>query len=146
MYKMKVKYEDLDGEEQVEEFMFHYSKQELATMNYNYEGGLQAYILKIQKAESVKDIIALIKDIVLGAYGRKSDDNKTFIKEIDGHKLADDFKQSEAFSEVFMTLASDEKKLEEFINGCLPKSLLKEIEAEKKKLEASGSGSVTPIQ
>ena len=49
-------------------------------------------------------------------------------------KLANKFKQSEAFSECFMTLASDEDKLTEFINGCLPKSLLKEIEAENKKL------------
>ena len=143
MYNMKITYEDLEGNEITETFQFHYSKQELAELNYNYEGGLEAHIKKIQEAESVKDVIALIKDIVLGAYGEKSADGKRFIKETeDGHKLANDFKQSEAFSECFMTLASDEKKLTEFINGCLPKSMLKEIEAEKKKL---GDSSVTPI-
>lgn len=141
MYNMAITYEDLDGNEITENFLFHYSKQELAEMNYNYEGGLQAHIEKIQKAQSVKEVIALVKDIILGAYGIKSEDNKAFIKEVNGHKLADDFKQTEAFSECFMTLASDEKELEKFINGCLPKALLKEIEAEKKKLNAS----TTPI-
>lgn len=143
MYNMKIKYEDLDGNEINETFQFHYTKQELAEMNYNYEGGLEAHIKKIQEAESVKDVIALIKDIVLGAYGKKSDDGKHFIKYTeDGRRLSDEFKQSEAFSECFMTLASNEGKLTEFINGCLPKSMLKEIEAEKKKL---GDSSVTPI-
>ena len=43
-----------------------------------------------------------------------------------------------------MKLAGDQDALTEFINGCLPKSLLKEIEAEKKKL---GDGSsITPIK
>ena len=143
MYNMKITYEDLEGEEQTEEFMFHYSKQEIVELNYNYEGGLQAHIEKIQKAESVKEVIELIKDIILGAYGEKSADGKRFIKEVDGHKLAEDFKQHPAFSECFMTLAADQDKLTAFINGCLPKSLLKEIEAEK-KLDAGSS--VTPIQ
>ena len=144
MYNMKITYENFDGEEITEEFLFHYSKQELTELNYSYEGGLQAHIEKIQKAESVKDVIALIKDIILGAYGEKSADGKHFIKEVDGHKLADDFKQTEAFSECFMKLAGDQDALTEFINGCLPKSLLKEIEAEKKKL---GDGSsITPIK
>lgn len=142
MYNMKITYEDLEGNEQTEEFMFHYSKQELVELNYNYDGGLQAHIEKIQKADSVKEVISLVKDIVLGAYGEVSSDNKHFIKEVDGHKLADDFKQHAAFSECFMTLAGDEKKLTEFINGCLPKSLLKEIEAENKK---RGDSAITPI-
>lgn len=145
MYNMKITYEDLEGNEVTETFQFHYSKTELAELNYNYDGGLQAHIEKIQKANSVKEVIALIKDIVLGAYGEKSADGKHFIKEDEeGHKLANKFKQSEAFSECFMTLASDEDKLTEFINGCLPKSMLKEIEAEKKKLNAESS--VTPIK
>lgn len=142
MYNMKITYEDFDGNNVTDEYQFHYSKQELATMNYNYEGGLQAHIEKIQKAEDIKEIIALIKDIVLGAYGEKSSDGKTFIKyDLDGHRLADKFKQTEAFSEIFMKLASDENELTKFINGCLPKSLLREIEAEKKKSDSS----VTPI-
>jgi hypothetical protein len=51
--------------------------------------------------------------------------------------LAEDFAQTEAYSELFMLLATDAKEAEKFINECIPQSLRKEIEAEQRNAAIS---------
>lgn len=133
MYIKEIKYEDLDGNPITEKFMFNYNKAELTVMNLEQPGGLQAYIEKIANTNDVPSLIKLFQKLILDSYGIKSDDGKHFIKEIDGHKLADDFKQTEAYSELFMLLATDAKEAEKFVNGIIPKSMVKELEEERKK-------------
>ena len=64
----------------------------------------------------------LFKQIVLKAYGEKSEDGKRFVK---SKEIAEAFSQTEAYSEIFMELAMDEKAAAEFVNGILPANLTK---------------------
>lgn len=132
MYKKEIEYEDFDGNKQKETFMFHYSKAEIVDMNLNIPGGLQAYIERISNTKDTPELVKIFKKLILDAYGELSDDRKKFIKVRDGHKLAEDFAQTEAYSELFMLLATDAKEAEKFINECIPQSLRKEIEAENR--------------
>ena len=62
----------------------------------------------------------MFKDLVLKAYGVKSDDGRRFIK---SKELSDEFSQTEAYSQIFMELATDDKAAAAFINGIVPADL-----------------------
>ena len=129
MHKEVITYIDYDGVEQTEEFLFNLNKAELMEMNFSASGGMEKMLKRIVEAKDTKRIVEVFKDIILKAYGEKSDDGKRFIKYRDGHNLADDFAQSEAYSELFMKLATDEDAAIAFINGIIPKQLADELAA-----------------
>lgn len=129
MRKETITYTDYDGIERTEDFYFNLSKPELMEMDYSAAGGMDKMIKKIVDTQDTKKIIELFKDIVLRSYGEKSDDGKRFIKYRDGHRLSDDFAQTEAYNELFMKLATDEKAATDFINGIIPASLAHEMAA-----------------
>lgn len=142
MYIKEITYEDYNGQKVSEKFYFNFTKAELATMNLEQEGGLQNYIERITNERDTPKLIKLFQDLILKAYGVKSDDGKKFIKVKDGHKLAEDFMQTEAYSVYFMTLVQDDKEATNFINGCIPKEVLMEVQENQKK----GGAPITSIE
>ena len=129
MRKETITYTDYDGNERTEDFYFNLSKPELMEMDYSAAGGMDKMIKKIVDTQDIKKIVELFKDIVLRSYGEKSDDGKRFIKYRDGHRLSDDFAQTEAYNELFMKLATDEGAATDFIKGIIPASLAHEIDS-----------------
>lgn len=113
-----IKYTDYDGVERTENFYFNLTKAELAELNLTTEGGLQNVIQKIIDAKNVPEITKWFKKIITMAYGEKSADGRRFIK---SEKLTEEFLQTEAYSELFMELLSDEKAAADFVNGMIPK-------------------------
>ena len=132
MIKKTITYTDYDGNERTEDFYFNLSKPELIEMQTSEAGGLEKKIEKISKEQDVKKIIELMKDIIKKSYGVKSDDGKRFIK---NQEVLDEFMQSEAYSELFMSLATNANEASDFINGILPKGLVEEA----KKIEAQNA-------
>ena len=132
MIKKTINYTDYDGNERKEDFYFNLSKPELIEMQTSEAGGLEKKIEKITQEQDIAKIIELMKDIIQKSYGVKSDDGKRFIK---NQEILDEFMQSEAYSELFMELATDANAASEFINGILPKGLVEEA----KKIEANGN-------
>ena len=141
MYIKEITYEDYNGEKVTEKFYFNFSRAELATMNLEVEGGLQNYIERITNTRDVPSLIKLFQDLILRSYGVKSDDGKKFIKVKDGHKLSEDFAQTDAYSEYFMLLVQDDKEAEKFINGVIPKQILDEA-VKNKNLPNSSVSSI----
>lgn len=122
MLAKKITYTDYDGNERTETFYFNLNKAELTEMELSSEGGLSKMIQKIVDEQDTTRIIAIFKDIILRSYGEKSPDGKRFMKKAsDGHMLADDFAQTEAYSELFMELASNADSASEFVNAIVPK-------------------------
>ena len=93
-------------------------------MQMSTEGGLEKRIQKIVSSQNGKEIMALFKEIILKAYGVKSDDGKRFIK---NQEVRDEFEQSEAYSELFMKLVTDADAAQKFINGIIPKDIANQI-------------------
>lgn len=122
MLKKTITYTDYDGNERTEDFYFNLTKAEIIELNLSPTGGLEKSIKKIIKEEDTAKIIEIIKHIILVSYGEKSLDGKRFVKTAsDGHKLSDDFKETEAFSELFMELIESDKNASAFISGIIPK-------------------------
>ena len=135
MLKKSIKYTDYNGVEREEEFLFNLSKAELMEMEMGTTGGLAESIQKIIDAQDAPAIIKVFKDIILKAYGEKSADGKRFIKVSDnGTPLSIGFSQTEAYSQLFMELATNADEAAKFIRGIIPNDI--DIsEEELKKLQ-----------
>ena len=118
MLKKNIKYVDYDGNDRAEDFYFNLNKAEVIELQLGTVGGLTKTLEKIVQEKDTSRIIEYFKTIILKAYGQKSADGRRFIK---SQELRDAFEQTEAYSELFMELASDAKMAAEFINGVLPK-------------------------
>ena len=120
MLKKTVTYVDYNGVERTEDFYFNLSKAEVTEMELSVEGGFSKMLEEIVKSNDNARILELFKEMVLKAYGEKSADGRRFIK---SKELAEAFSQTEAYSEIFMELAMDEKAAAAFVNGIMPSNL-----------------------
>ena len=117
MLKKTITYTDYNGTERTEDFYFNLTKAEIMEMEMSTTGGLAEMIQRIVAAQDAPAIIKIFKDLVLKAYGEKSPDGKRFIKTEEG-ALA--FSQTEAYSNLFMELATDADAAAAFVNGIVP--------------------------
>jgi hypothetical protein len=117
MLKKTIAYTDYDGNERKEEFYFNLSKAELAEMELGVNGGVSKLLQKIVDEKDNKRLVEWFKKFIIKAYGVKSLDGKRFIKNED---VLNDFVQTEAYVELFMELASDDKAAADFVNGIVP--------------------------
>ena len=122
MLKKTVTYVDYNGVERTEDFYFNLSKAEVTEMELSVRGGLSAMLEELVKSGDNARIVEIFKDLVLRSYGEKSADGKRFVK---SKELSEAFSQTEAYSEIFMELALDEKAAAAFVNGILPSNLVK---------------------
>lgn len=126
MFKKTITYSDYNGTERTEDFYFNLTKAELMEMELETTGGLTNILQKIIDSKDIPSIIKIFKSLILKAYGEKSDDGKRFIK---SEEIATAFSQTEAYSIMFMELATNADKGSEFINGIVPSDM--SIDAEK---------------
>lgn len=126
MIKKTVTYTDYNDVERTENFYFNLSKAEVMEMEMSTAGGMAESIQKIIDAKDTPAIIRVFKDLVLKAYGVKSDDGRRFIK---SKELSDEFVQTEAYSQIFMELATDADAAAKFINGIVPVDLAQKAAA-----------------
>ena len=120
MLKKTVTYTDYNDVERTEDFYFNFTKAEVTEMELSVDGGFSNLLNKVSTAKDQPEIIRIFKTIVLDAYGEKSDDGKRFMKSPEIKKA---FSETEAYSEIFMELATDEKAAAAFVNAILPKDI-----------------------
>ena len=117
MLKKTITYTDYTGTERTEDFYFNLTKAEIMEMELGTTGGLAEMIQKVVAAQDAPSIIKIFKDLVLRAYGEKSADGKRFIK---NDEIREAFSQTEAYSNLFMELATDADAASAFVNGIVP--------------------------
>ena len=93
-------------------------------MEMSTSGGLAEMINKIVAAQDTTAIIKIFKDLILKAYGEKSPDGKRIIK---SEEISNAFAQTEAYSDLFMELATDADAAAAFVNGIVPADMAKQI-------------------
>ena len=125
MLKKTITYNDYNSVERTEDFYFNLSKAELMEMEMSISGGLTEMIEKIVATKDAPAIIKIFKELVLKAYGEKSADGKRFEKK--NGALAEAFAETEAYSQIFMELATDADKAAEFVNGIMPSDIAKQL-------------------
>lgn len=130
MLVKNITYTDYNGVERKEDFYFNLSKSELIELQASVEGGLDGYLKKIASRLDAPKIMSFFRDLILRAYGEKSDDGRRFIK---SPELSEAFRQTEAYDVLFVELVTDAKKGAEFISGIMPNGFLDGLSDEDKK-------------
>ena len=130
MLKNTITYTDYDGMERTEDFWFNLSKTELTKLDAELPGGVLGVLRKIIDKKDRKALVDFIETLILRSYGVKTLDGKRFVKT---PEMAEEFMQTPAYDELFMSILSDTDSQTSFINGVIPQSMAKEIEQTDKK-------------
>ena len=117
MIKITKTYTDYNGLERTEDFYFNLSEAEVMEYEMSTAGGLVEMIKNIVAAQDAPTIIKIFKELVLKSYGIKSADGRRMEK---SEEISTAFSQTEAYSMIFMELATDAEKAAEFVNGIIP--------------------------
>lgn len=98
MLHKKVTYTNYNGEVVNEDVYFNLTSMELVKMEAKYEMSISDKIKEVTESNDYKGIIALFEDLLLTAYGIKSEDGRRFIKDKEATK---EFEDSIAYAEIF---------------------------------------------
>lgn len=126
MLKKTITYTDYNGVERTEDHYFNLTKAEVMEMEMSTTGGLAEMIQRIVAAQDAPAIIKIFKDLIRKAYGVKSADGKRFQKSV---AIWEEFEQTEAYSQLFMELATDTDAASQFINAIVPADLNQQANA-----------------
>lgn len=132
MIKKTVTFTDFDGNKRTEDFYFHLTEQELTEWELSVDGGLSGVLTRIVNSQDTKMLIGIFKDLLIKSYGVKTPDGRGFVK---NEEVLNNFTCTQAFSDIYMELATDDKAAAEFVNGVMPSSLAEKAKKEMKVAE-----------
>ena len=127
MLKKIITYTDYNGVERTEPFYFNLSKAELMEMELGVTGGMTEMLNKIIAAKDAPSLMKTFKEMIMKAYGVKSDDGKRLVK---SEEISTAFTQTEAYSVLFMELITDDKAAADFVNGIIPNEIQADVAAQ----------------
>ena len=104
-----ITYTDFDGVERTENFYFNLTEAEITDWSLSVD--------RIVKAKSQKELVELFKTVIEKAYGEKSADGRRFMK---SPEIFANFAATQAFSDFYMSLATDTEKATKVINALAP--------------------------
>ena len=129
MIKQHVDYVNFNGEKRSIDLYFNFTEAELVTWeteeshfdheNQKVTGGFSERMSRIGKSTSGKEIMQAFQEILEKSYGEKSADGEHFEK---SPEIFDRFRKTAAYDAFFMSMVTDAKKMEIFVNGLMPES------------------------
>lgn len=122
MLKKAITYIDLNGVERTEDFYFNLSKPEIVKMQSSVKGGYDVQLKSIAADLNGAYIMEFFEDLIIKAYGEKSEDGRRFIK---SRELSEAFLQTPAYEVLFEELISDDKAAADFVNAIMPPDITK---------------------
>lgn len=137
MLKKTITYDDYNGNEITEDFYFNFTKLEIMEKELEL-GGLEETVRRLSATTDAPAAYAIFKDLVLAAYGKKSEDGRQFIK---SPELLKEFEQSPASSELIIEFLNNPDSGAQFIEGTLPAKLVADV-----KKEAARKASKEPLR
>lgn len=129
MVKKTIQFKDFNGNDVVKDYYFNLTIDEILEMNYSKKEGLQEYIDFIIQSNDSMEIYTTFKKIILAAIGEKSDDGVRFIKR---PEIAEEFSQTNAFSELILSLMSNPDEAATFIKSIIPMDRIETFVADHK--------------
>lgn len=122
MLKKTITYSGFDGKQHTEDHYFNLTQAELVKMQFK-EGGFEEHLTRIVQANDGQAIIEAFEEILKMSYGiRRPDGN--FVKPPEAFE---EFKTTEAYSELFLELVTDAKKSAEFIQAIIPSNMSEKV-------------------
>jgi len=117
MFIKTIDYTDYNGNKRSEDHYFNLTEAEALELEMSTNGGFSERIKRIIAAQDTATLVKIFKDLIKLSYGRKSLDGRKFEK---SEEIFNEFKDTQAYSILFMELATDAKAATEFVNGIAP--------------------------
>ena len=127
MFERAFTYEGFDGKTYTDTWGFYLSKADLLEIQLGSFVGLDQLIKHLIDTKNGKEIMAIVKEIILKSVGRPSQDNKRFIR---NQEIRDEFEQSDAYSQLFEELVMDGEKTLSFIIEAVPRQIGEKMKEE----------------
>lgn len=131
MIKWPITYTTYNDETITEDFYFNLNKAELVQLQFNANGSYSNFMERIMNERDYKTLGEEFRNIILSAYGKKSDDGKQFRK---SDAIREEFENSAAFAELYIELISGGEAATKFFTGILPKDLQGEAQKNAQNL------------
>ncbi len=131
MLKKTITYEDWNGKTRTEDFYFNLTRTEIAELEYGLGLGksLTDTLQTIVDNDDTAMVIKVVKELLLSAYGMKSEDGRRFIK---NQEVREAFEQNPAFDTIYMSLATDPEYAVDFLLGIIPREAIDNLGANPK--------------
>lgn len=138
MYKKVITYTDFNGNEKTKTFYFNLTRPELVEMKRSPLIDMQRIIERVrgmkdpdaeltyeEKDEIQEKMGSILRELVIQAYGVKSEDGETFRKRMNGSKFGagEEFVESMAYDALYMEMLGDIKNLIAFVRAIVPESV-----------------------
>lgn len=127
MFKDTITFTDYNGNERKRDFYFNLNKAEIMKMEMSTRGGLAERIQSIIDAQDQPAIIQIFEDLIQKSYGVKTPDGG-FVKRKED---LEEFISTEAYSVLFMKLATDADAASRFIKGIVPADMAGQLDMPK---------------
>ena len=128
MFKKTITYTDYDGNERTEDFRFNLSKAEYVMFENSVIGGMSKEIERAMAMQNGPRILEIFKDLVDRSYGVKTPDGRRFMK---SPELLQEFRETEAYVNLFMELVTDPEAGKAFLRGVSPSDMVAELDKEQ---------------
>ncbi len=125
MFFIQKEYTDFDGNQREEKVYFNLTESEILELMYSEAGGVDKYIDRIVQERDQAKIVGIVKELIRKAYGEKSPDGREFRK---SDEIWAKFEATQLFSDLYMELATDAKKLVDFFDKLIPNSLRERVQ------------------
>lgn len=135
MYAKTIKYTDYNGNEREETFYFNLSKAEIIDLEWRTPGGLENHFKGILQRLNGQELADTFKMLIQKSYGVKDPEGRRFIK---NEEVLKNFIETEAYSELYIQLATDDKAAAEFVNGIFPKDVVEAAQKQKAMADKAG--------
>ncbi len=141
MYHREIEFEDFNGTTRKETFYFNLSRHEVLDLEWRTPGGIENYMKTIMATLDGQKLADMFQMLIDKSYGVKSPDGRSFVK---GDQILNNFKFTNAYDNLYVELATDDKAAAEFINGIFPKEAVEAARKQKELAEKSGLEIVKP--
>lgn len=129
MYKKSITYVNFNGLEVTDELYFNYTKPELLRLMRKFGAtDLTEYMMSVASSGDTNKMIEMIEEVIIGSYGVKTEDGRSFIKNAD---IRSRFENSIAYAELFEILLTNVNELNAFASGIVGNIKVQETEAGK---------------
>ena len=130
MFERTFKFEGFDGKMYEDTWGFYLSKADLLEIQLGTFVGLDALMKRLIETKNGKEIMAIVKEIILKAVGHASPDGRKFLR---NDELREEFLQTDAYSQLFEELVLDSTKALDFITAAVPREVGEKMRAEMAK-------------
>lgn len=133
MFERKFTFEGFDGKTYEDVWGFYLSKADLLQIQLGTFVGLDQLMKRLIETKNGKEIMAIVDEIIMKSVGHTSPDGRKFLR---NDELRDEFRQTDAYSQLFSELVTDPEKVLDFIFGAVPKEIGDKMREERAKEQA----------